>query len=164
MITPEQVKKFFDYSPDTGILIWKSKPSRRGRVKVGSVAGGINHYGYINITVMRRQYAAHRIAWAWYYGKWPEGQIDHINHNRSDNRISNLRDVSPTFNQKHVKRYKNSKNKKPGVIFDNERQCWAVTIGCKRILRTKDYLDAVAARVKAENEHGYHDPSHETNY
>jgi len=160
MITAEQVRELFDYNPETGVLTWRKD---RRNITVGSKAGSIHHKGYRWVSVYGNKIAAHRLIWAWVHGEWPKGQIDHINHVRDDNRISNLRDVSPEFNQKHVKAYKNSTLGRPGVTFVPDRSKWRVFVGRTHIGYFKCLLDAVAARLRAEQERGYTNPEHPSN-
>jgi hypothetical protein len=65
--------------------------------------------GYITIRVIYKSYLAHRLAWLYVHGEWPENLIDHINNNRSDNRICNLRKATKTENNRNTLR--GSKNK-----------------------------------------------------
>lgn len=86
----EEMRAALNYDAETGI-IW------RGQNK----AGGDKGNGYIRLRFKGTRYAAHRIAWALHYGEWPHGEIDHINRDRSDNRISNLRVVSRSENMRN---------------------------------------------------------------
>lgn len=70
----------------------------------GSIAGTRTRKGYIRIHFSGKLYAAHRLAWFYVHGDWPRQQIDHINGNRADNRIANLRDVSARVNSQNRKR------------------------------------------------------------
>lgn len=94
----EAVRERFEYSPDTGILTRKS-----GRALVGYA----RRDGYIDVDIMvdgvNYRTKAHRLAWFLSTGKWPEGVIDHINGDRSDNRIKNLRDVPSRLNAHNIK-------------------------------------------------------------
>jgi hypothetical protein len=89
------------YDPETGRFtrIAKSGPN----VVVGAEAGAVNH-GYRRIYVGGRPYAAHRLAWLWVHGKWPDGKVDHINGDTDDNRIANLRDVDHSTNLENQRR------------------------------------------------------------
>lgn len=95
-ITVEYVQSILNYDEDTGIFTCK-KP--RGSKRVGDIAGSITYEGYIRITIDFREYRAHRLAWLYTYGKWPNNSIDHINRIRSDNRICNLRDATVQENK-----------------------------------------------------------------
>ena len=81
--------EFFSYDDVTGDLRWKKSPSIG--VSAGGVAGTLHPSGYVMVKLFGRQYGAHRIAWAITHGLLPDGHIDHINRNRRDNRICNLR-------------------------------------------------------------------------
>jgi hypothetical protein len=95
------IKKVLSYDPEAGSLTWLCD---RGRAKAGSVAGTIHkRSGYVHIEIFGRYYSAHRLAWALHYGREPEDQIDHINKNRSDNRICNLREASNGQNRANTK-------------------------------------------------------------
>jgi hypothetical protein len=97
---------------------------------------------------------AHRTAWAMHYGEWPKGQIDHINGNPGDNRISNLRDVSQTINAQNMPLRRDSSTGVTGVVKHNGRFMARIST---RYLGVFDSLaEAAAARKRAEYEAGYH--------
>lgn len=100
-ITRERLSATLSYDPDTGAFVRKVTCANN---RAGTVAGGVNLKGYISIAIGRQRYLAHRLAWLYVHGKWPEGQIDHINLDRTDNRIQNLRDVSHATNQQNQAR------------------------------------------------------------
>ncbi len=96
MITQEYLRKLFYYDEETGVftrLITRGNNAVRGRI-----AGSPDANGYLQITLDKKNYKAHRLAWLYVYGEFPNGVIDHINGVPSDNRISNLRDVDPKVN------------------------------------------------------------------
>ena len=92
------------FDPITGVLTWGDKPRSLFKSDSGFKAYNTKYKGaaianedtsgYIQVKVSGVNYVGHRIAWALHYGSYPNGQIDHINHIRNDNRIVNLRDVS----------------------------------------------------------------------
>lgn len=88
-ISAETLKSSLDYDPDTGVF--RRISNRQGGFKLGALAGYKHHSGYTYIKVNGKTYAAHRLAWLFHFGEMPEGEIDHINCDKSDNRISNLR-------------------------------------------------------------------------
>ena len=100
LLTAERVRELFNCDYDTGILTVRYKHSANS--VVGSVCGNKRADGYVKVSISYRKYAAHRIVWLHHYGAWPNGQIDHINGVRSDNRIRNLRDVLPSTNRQNV--------------------------------------------------------------
>lgn len=100
MITAERLRELVHYCPDTGTFKWLIS---RGTARAGAIAGSVDSYGYLQIKINKRPYLSHRLAWMYIHGKWPDGQIDHINGCRSDNRFCNLRNVSASINQQNRK-------------------------------------------------------------
>lgn len=104
ILTQARLKELLNYDPETGVLMWIS--SNRGR-RSGEIAGYIKsgaRGGYRRLELSGNQYPAHRLAWLYVYGQWPTQQIDHVNGVRDDNRIANLREVSPAENQHNQKK------------------------------------------------------------
>src|SRR5437868_14919873 len=93
-VTAELVRRLFDYDPETGHLTHKPGKThwRPG------VVGSLNEFGYLRLGIASQLYYAQRVVWLHFYGQWPKWQVDHINDNRSDNRIANLRDVDRATN------------------------------------------------------------------
>lgn len=115
-ITQKELKATFYYNPMTGIFIWKKRNCQRRRI--GDIAGSIRKNGYCVITVNSQLYLAHRLAWLYIYGEWPEFEIDHRNMNPTDNRIKNLRKATPAQNKWNTKAKKNNKLGIKGVSLD----------------------------------------------
>jgi len=108
ILTAERLKQVVNYDAETGIFTWlPRKHSEFEHVKTwnkrwaGKRAGALRPDGYITICVDRKAYQAHRLAWLFVHGLMPAYQIDHINMDRSNNRIDNLRDVSQSINQQN---------------------------------------------------------------
>jgi len=106
----EFLKSQLYYNPNTGIFYWKI--TKNQRAIIGSVAGSGSHpSGYYTIGLNGINYAAHRLAWLYYYGELNQfDQIDHYNLNRSDNRISNLRIANNSENKRNSRVRKDSKS------------------------------------------------------
>ena len=121
-ITLERLKEVVDYDPLTGIFTWKIKLNNN--LVVGSVAGALTSKGYIGLTIDRNYYQGHRLAWLYVYGEWPEGDVDHINNIRTDNRIQNLRIATKSQNSMNCKVPKNSKSGVKGVCWDERLKRW----------------------------------------
>lgn len=122
MITQEELKNELLYDECTGVFT-RNKKTRGKKSNVGNVAGCLDKDGYIRIKVLGKPYQAHRLAWLYIYGSFPEKYIDHINGQRNDNRISNLRDVDMATNIQNLKKSMSS-NKTSGflgVCFDKRR-------------------------------------------
>jgi hypothetical protein len=94
-LTVERLRQVLSYDPDTGIFIWKLGTAR-GRP--GAQAGVTGPLGYRYMAVDGRRYLAHRLAWFYAYGRWPKDQLDHINGERDDNRMGNLREATAAQN------------------------------------------------------------------
>lgn len=113
-LTQERLKNVFDYNAETGVFTNKV---RRANRHIGEAAGCINSAGYCKISVDGSQYLGHRLAWLYVYGEMPE-QIDHINCNRFDNRIANLRECNQLENTQNIRdAHKDSETGKLGVYL-----------------------------------------------
>jgi len=89
----QQLKTLFAYNPTDGSLIHRLPTKGRGAKKPGDTAGTLQPNGYLQVMVNRNRYYVHRLIWQYHYGTTPE-TIEHINGDRSDNRIENLREAT----------------------------------------------------------------------
>ncbi len=155
----ELLRTAFNYDPTTGVFTrkkkWGSKP-------IGSVVGGLSRDGYVQIGFNGRTHTAQRLAWLYVYGHWPVGVVDHINRNRTDNRIENLRDVSRPENANNSGPRQHSQSGVKGVSLRSLRngrrpkKAWRadIMVNDKRKFLGNFYTveDAAAARANAERE------------
>lgn len=157
MIPQDVVKQLLDYQKDTGMFIWRVAPGNR--TKAGSVAGTLDTYGYRQIQIKKRLYLAHRLAWLYEFGRWPEQTIDHINGVKDDNRINNLREVSMRQNKQNLKGATKS-NKTTGILgvyrVPSKRNPYMAQLGLNKkkihLGRFPTLELAKEARAKAERE------------
>jgi len=146
------------YDQETGIFTWKHDGTRG--VKAGHVAGYKMQNGYIMLSVAGKKILAHRVAWLFAHGEFPNGNIDHINRDKSDNKIANLR--LATFEQNAQNRLKNSKNTSgfKGVSWHKRDERWQAAITVKgKVLHLGYYKtpeDAYLAYVEASKKHQSH--------
>ena len=179
MINQQELKQLLTYDPETGVFVWKERPremfSSDGQWKSwnakfsGKVAGGEitpQVITYRTIGIHCRTYQAHRLAWLYVYGKWPDEMIDHINGDGTDNRIANLRDVDRSTNGRNARRPKDNKSGVVGVHWKKSMGRWAACISTGGTQKNLGYFpslfDAAAARKSAELRLGYH-PNHGAN-
>jgi len=143
------------YSPATGCFTNMKKPPR-GRDSL--IAGSEHRTGYWQVSVKGRLYLAHRLAWLFHYGKWPDHSIDHINGDKQDNRICNLRDVPQHINaQNRRKVFANKKSAAPlGVTLVKKTGKWEAQIKVNNrsvsLGKFSDMHEAHAAYVQAKRE------------
>lgn len=158
MLTQDILKKRLNYNEKTGVFTWKVN-KRTNEVKDGDIAGW-DHKGYVRIKIGEKNYFAHRLAWLYINGRFPNDCIDHINHNKKDNRIENIREVTHQQNHMNEPIQANNKSGRVGVYWDNEFDKWRANIRvngkCIHLGRFKGKQDAILARAEAELKHGFH--------
>jgi hypothetical protein len=117
-ISVELIRSILDYDPSTGRLIWRFRndvPKEWNTKHFGKDAGSLDPHGYIRVKIFDQKVMAHRLAWMHHYGERPAEGIDHVNLNRSDNRICNLRAATRSENHRNRRVYSHSKLGVKGV-------------------------------------------------
>lgn len=148
------IHNLLSYNKETGEFRWLKTNSNAS--VAGSVAGrSTNSDGYKQITIAGRFYKAHRLAWFYVHGEWPN-QIDHINGIRSDNRLCNLRNVNSQQNTQNQRNpHRNNSSGFLGVIKrPNGRYQAEIRVnGRKRFIGTFDTAEeASLAYISAKRD------------
>lgn len=155
ILTQSRLKELLHYDPETGLFTRFS----------GKVAGAIRPDGYVRIMLARELYYAHRLAWLYMTGSLPPEQIDHINGNKTDNRLANLRAVTNFENQKNQRKPVSNTSGIIGVVWHKTKNKWNAQIKHKgrsiHLGYFTDIEEAAAARAKASVQYGFH-PNHGT--
>ena len=158
MVTQEMLKDVLHFCESTGIFTRIKRTSNK--INIGDKAGYINNCGYSLISIYGKKYQAHKLAWLYMCGEWPNHEIDHINHNKADNRFVNLRSVTHKENGKNTSLKSNNKSGVNGVSYSKERKKWVadIRIDGRTIFlgRFKYFMQAVAARFSADIEYDFH--------
>lgn len=126
LIMAERLRELVNYDPVTGFFSWRV---RRGQAfKPGMRCGSIDSAGHRQIEIDGRPYGAHRLAWLYMNGHWPEDQIDHRNGVRDDNRWENLRPADQSRNSANSKRPAHNISGFKGVTVDKRRGRFGASI------------------------------------
>lgn len=158
----EYLHKRLRFDAETGKLFWRecqdmSKQWNGRYADKEALAAPSNGYkrGHIDGTLL----LAHRAVWAIAYGSWPNGQVDHINGNRSDNHLSNLRDVMQSENQRNAMKRSDNTSGVCGVVWHKRVKKWQAQMRAKNKNIHLGYFttieEAATARAAASKEHGY---------
>lgn len=122
-VSVEEVVKQLSYDPSTGELRWKIG---KCGVRPGVIAGSVSKSGYRKIKLNGVEHCAHRLAWVFIHGRFPDGFIDHINLDKDDNRPGNLREA--TRNQNNANRRPTCASGKKGVSLHKGTGKWMAQI------------------------------------
>lgn len=157
LLTREELKRCLSYDPETGVFTWAFRA--RNSIKIGDVAGSMSRSGYQYIGINGKRYLAHRLAWLYVQGVWPENDVDHINRIKTDNRIANLRDATKSQNLGNSKTSRKNTSGVKGVCWHRHIRKWQATIHMHGKNRHLGYFAtreaaAEAYRAAAENHHG----------
>lgn len=126
MLTQAELKQLLHYDPETGLIYWKI--ARSNRIKAGQLAGTKDGCGYLGISINRKTYRNHRLIWLYMYGHFPEQVIDHIDGNKLNNKLCNLRHVSQQKNMFNYSGNKLNTSGWTGVSYDKARNKYAAYI------------------------------------
>lgn len=152
-LTQEKLKELLYYDPETGIFTWKERQWLTGKQKAfntrfaGKEAGCFSGYGYKVIRLDDVLYFSHRLAWLYMYGTFPALQIDHIDNNRENNKLLNLRKATNGQNSQNLKFAKKS-NKSSGLlgVFTNKSGCIYSRIRTNNVIK---YLGCFKTKEQA---------------
>lgn len=168
-VTQSLVVELIDYNPETGAMLWKRRdvgrfPDERAakvwNTRYSGKPCGVKSQGYFLVSVFKKRVLAHRLVWLFVHGEWPKHDIDHINGDRADNRLANLRAVTRAENLKNRAVGRGNKSGTMGVDWFSPAKLWRARVydNGKEIslgyFQTKEL--AVQARLEAEADYGYH--------
>lgn len=147
LLTAERLRADFHYEPETGVFV---RTRRGGKKKVGT----LHSHGYLRIGIGQADYYAHRLAWLYMTGEFPEGVVDHWDRNKQNNAWSNLFDVTQSENGQNSCLRSDNTSGHRGVFFDSARRQWSADIWARgqrfRLGRFDSKDEAIARRVSAE--------------
>jgi len=125
ILTQARLKELLEYNPETGDF--HRVVGRKGAGFAGTKAGSPTN-GYISIMIDGQNYRCHRLAWLYVHGEFPNGNLDHINRNKTDNRIANLRIASKKQNAENTGIQSNNKSGYRGVFWNSRKCKWQAQI------------------------------------
>lgn len=152
-LTPEYVREILDCDYATGILKWKWRNDVPRRINVrhaGKVLLGLQKGKYARLEINDVRYPVHHIIWLHYYGTWATRQIDHINLDKKDNRIENLRLSTHSQNQANRRMPKTNTSGEKNVGYDKARSKWMtqLTVDGKFLRKRFDTFEEAAALAR----------------
>ena len=155
MITSSEVRELLSYDPATGEFRWRR--SRRG-LFAGTVAGNTRAPGYRVIMIDGRTYYAHRLAWLYVHGGWPAYDVDHIDGDKDNNAISNLRQATVSENIRNRGKLSTNTSGVKGVCWNKKLGKWQASITLHRKQISLGYFDSIddAARAYADAAYRLH--------
>lgn len=167
---PALIRKILRYNPDTGFFFWRPRPDEMfatisaARIWAARFADKqaftANSKGYKQSHILGNKFLAHRVAWCIHYGEWPAQQIDHINGNRSDNRICNLREASYTEQRQNSAKPRTNTSGHIGVYWHKPSCRWRAAIMVESKQISLGYFHcitgAIVARKRADAKYGFH--------
>jgi hypothetical protein len=166
-IDAEYMRECFNYDPESGYLFWKVRPlhhfsAARYMLSANTRRAGKRAFtttddkGYASARLPDLPSRAHRVIALAFLG-WDEGWVDHINGDRSDNRLCNLRIVDAKQNAQNQRRAKNNTSGITGISYVPRLKRWNANIGGVRLGNYRCIGKAIADRRAAEVRLGYHE-------
>lgn len=137
-LTQKYLKSLLEYNPETGAFIRIKRTSNS--VSIGDLAGTLS-YGYISISINNKKYQAHRLAWLYMTGAFPQSQIDHRDQNKSNNVWSNLRECTHLQNMTNRNEQKNNTSGYKGVSWCKRIKKWRVCLSFNGRYKHLGYFD-----------------------
>jgi hypothetical protein len=149
-LTAEKLRALLDYDPNTGEFRWTK--DRKGGARKGSVAGYLDDMGYVRIGIDNERHRGHQLAWLHAHGVWPIHDIDHIDGERANNQLANLRDVPRRVNLENQRTAKRGRSGLLGVTARDGRFVAQIRVrGVHRYLGRYDTAEeAHAAYLRAK--------------
>lgn len=169
-LTQEFLKNIIHYNDETGSFVWLKRPremfncdrswNRWNNKYCAKEAGASTSDGYLAISINNTKYKAHRLAFLYFHGYMPK-YIDHIDQDKTNNRISNLRGVTHKENLMNMRKKKNNTSGVTGVYWRSDIDKWAAQImvdgRCVPLGTHTDKFEAICARKSAEKRYGFHE-------
>lgn len=145
LLTADRLRELLHYDPSTGLFTWRTTTAKKTRGKRGGHRGD---NGYLLLGVDGNNYRVHRLAWLYVYGRWPDGDLDHIDGDPSNNRIANLREATDAQNLANSKKPITNQSGYKGVSWHADAQKWQVHIRHKgRSIALGLFTDPVVAHA-----------------
>lgn len=157
MLSTDEIRNLLSYDPQTGVFVWRISTSPKAQAGANA---GCRSGKYWRIGIGGRPYPAHRLAWLYMNGEFPDGEIDHVNGDCLDNRIVNLRAVSHLENMRNSPLRSDNSHGVPGVYLNPRTGRWYAQSchgGKNKHIGSFDSLEAAAAaRSIFQDDNGYH--------
>lgn len=139
MIELSLLRNILKYDPETGLFFWLV--SRTNTIKIGQLAGSPHNKGYWQISINGKKYLAHRLAWFYMTGEWPNPEVDHEDLNKRNNKFSNLREATRNGNVQNVGNRKNNTSGFKGVSWNAYSKKWMAQIQFNKTSKILGHFD-----------------------
>lgn len=156
MLTHERLKDLLRYDSESGVFTWLQS---KGTKVAGQPAGHVCRDTGMYVTIDRRSYRAHRLAWFYMNARWPDLQVDHIDRNPNNNAWINLREATPGQNSRNTRISIANSSGVKGVRWNRQTEKWIAQIHCDGVMHVVGYFDDLveakqAIRSARERLHG----------